>query len=81
MEYKTTDTALASYLIIQGFLPSLIDYSGPRYTFVFTNSAESIHDHASRYVTGLARVDPATYHRVNRKLNRILHNHLQWEDD
>ena len=82
MNFKTSDTALASYLITVGFLPSAIDYSSPpRFTIVFANSAESIQTHASQYVAGLAKVDPATFYRVIRKLTRIFRNRQQWGDD
>jgi len=77
MDYKTTDTPLAAYLITQGYLPISIDYSNPRYVILFQRDTD-ISNHASRYISGFARVDPATFHRVSRKLARILHNQLQW---
>ena len=78
--FTTTDTALASYLITQGFIPDKIDYTQPRYEYSF-NSDSDIRIHASDYITGQARVDPATYNRINRKLNRIVKKGIQWEDD
>ena len=78
--YKTTDTALASYLITQGFLLLAIDYSQPRYDFIF-KPATKIADYATKYVVGTALVDPATFNRVNRKLLRIVRNQIQWGDE
>ncbi len=76
--YKTTDTALATYLITEGFIPTEIDYSKPRYEFVFPNGNSQLQDLASKYITGQARVDPATFARINRALMRLIKNEQQW---
>ena len=82
MEYKTSDTPLAAYLITQGHLPSTIDYSRPpRYEIIFANSADAIRELASEYNAGLTKVEPIAFNRILRKLNRILRNQIQWEDD
>ncbi len=82
MEYKTSDTPLAAYLITQGNLPSAIDYSRPpRYEIIFANSADSIRQLAAEYNAGLATVEPIAFNRILRKLNRILRSQIQWEDD
>ena len=82
MEYKTSDTPLAAYLITQGYLPLAIDYSTPpRYEIIFANASKDIHDLASRYTAGLSRVEPIAFNRILRKLNRILRNQQQWGDE
>lgn len=80
-QYTTTDTALATYLIVEGFTLDKIDYSQPRFEFTFKNATTDIQEHALKYITGKALVDPATYTRVNRKLLRLLKNQQQWEDE
>jgi len=75
--YKTTDTALATYLLIQNFKLVDIDYSNIRYEFYFLN-ATNIIDHAQKYMTGNARVDPSVYQRINRQLARALKQKNQW---
>ena len=80
--YTTTDTIQATYLIIAGFPILSIDYSKPRYEFVFPQDAESkIQEEAMRYITGKALVDPAAFMRVNRKLVRLVKSSIQWEDE
>lgn len=79
--YKTTDTALAAYLITLNHIPQDIDYDKPRFEFTFNQNGESINQLATQYITGNARVDPATYNRVYRKLLRIIRNRLQWSDE
>lgn len=78
--YKTTDTALASYLIASGFVLSVIDYSQPRYEFNFPIS-NKVQEHASQYLIGTALTDPAIFNKVNKKLLRIIHRQIQWEED
>ncbi len=78
--YKTSDTALASYLVASGFGLLSIDYSQPRYEFSFIMSSE-IQDHASKYLIGTALTDPAVFNRINKKLLRIIRNLKQWEED
>lgn len=77
-EYRTSDTALASYLITEGFKLLEIDYSKPRYEFVFQNDSVQLHEHSRLYITSKALVDPATFTRINRKLLRLVKNQLQW---
>ena len=79
-QYKTTDTALASYLVVSGFVLQSIDYSQPRYAFSFIMSPE-IKEHAGKYLIGTALTDPAVFNKINKKLLRILRNQIQWEDD
>lgn len=82
MEYKTTDTPLAAFLVTQGYVPSAIDYSNPpRFEIIFVNTSETINGLASQYTAGLSRVEPITFNRILRKLNRILRNQQQWGDD
>ena len=78
--FKTTDTTLAAYLITQSYILLSIDYSQPRYEFRFIDSSE-ITDCAWQYIAGKALTDPATFNRVNRKLIRIIHKQVQWEED
>jgi hypothetical protein len=80
-DYKTTDTALAAYIITLGHVPRNIDYDQPRFEFTFKSNSVNIDDFATKYITGNALVDPATYNRVYRKLLRIVRNHLQWGEE
>lgn len=80
MPYKTSDTPLAAFLITQGFAPVEIDYSNPpRFLVSFGNGDDTkIRELANQYMSGTARVDPATFHRVTRRLMRLLHDSKQW---
>ncbi len=78
--YRTSDTALASYLITQGFNLRAIDYSLPRFEYGFPMSGE-IQEQATKYIAGQALTEPNTFNRVNRKLLRIISKQLQWEAD
>ena len=78
--FKTSDTALASYLVASGFSLQSIDYSQPRFEFAFPSSP-GIQEHASKYLIGTALIDPAIFNRINKKLLRILRNQIQWEED
>ena len=78
--YKTTDTALASYLVASGFVLQSIDYSQPRFEFSFIASPE-IQEHGSKYLIGTALIDPAVFNKINKKLLRILRNRIQWGED
>ncbi len=78
--YRTSDTALASFLVTQHFFLSSIDYSQPRFEFVFTMS-EQLQAQANNYIVGNALTDPSHYSRVYRKLLRILRKQVQWEED
>lgn len=79
--FSTSDTALATYLICEGYVLEDIDYSQPRYEFRFKNDGPKIQEHVRLYLTSKALVDPATFTRVNRKLTRLLKNQLQWWDE
>ncbi len=77
--FPTTDTALATYLLCEGFTLNLIDYSEhPRYQFIFDDPDSKIPEFARLYLTGQARVDPSTFHRINRKLVSAIKNQYQW---
>ena len=76
--YATTDTSLASYLITCGFALNRIDYSGQRFSFHFEGDYDSIKSQETQYIAGLARVDPATYSRVMRNLQRNISERTQW---
>ena len=78
--YKTSDTALASYLIAADFPLQSIDYSQPRYEFSFPMSLQ-IQEHATRFLIGKALTNPSIFFKVNKKLRRIIHNQRQWEED
>lgn len=75
---KTTDTALASYLITEGLKLVFIDYSGPRYEYTFD---QSIADLAGKYISGHALTDPSDLIKVNKKLLRVIKKRIQWEED
>ena len=78
--FRTSDTALASYLITEGFNLQSINYSQPRYEFVFLKSFE-IQEYASKYLIGNALTDPVVFNKINKKLLRILRHQIQWEED
>ena len=78
--YKTSDTALASYLITENYLLLSIDYEPIRYEFVFPMS-EEIKEQSSKYLIGKARTEPAVFNKINKKLLRIVRNKIQWGDD
>jgi len=74
----TTDTALASYLITEGYQIVNIDYSQLRYEYTFDRP---ISEHSSKYISGNALTDPSDFSRVNKKLIRVISKRVQWEDD
>ena len=78
--FKTSDTALASYLIVSGFRLISIDYSQPRFEFNFPDTSQ-IRELASQYVAGRTLTEPITFDRINKKLLRIIRNQRQWEED
>ncbi|KKN22225.1 hypothetical protein LCGC14_0917260 [marine sediment metagenome] len=80
--YKTSDTALAAFLVTQGFPLDAIDYANPRYEFIFSDGnldVDKIKEAATNYLIGEARVDPAVYNRVLRKLTKIVRVQGRWE--
>ena len=78
--YRTSDTTLATFLVTKQFALLYVDYSKPRFEFVFPES-EQIQDAATKYVSGNALTDPSVFARVNRKLLRIIRKQCQWEED
>lgn len=76
--YQTSDTPLACYLITLGFILDDIDYSHPRFVFTFKEDHNTLQEYELKYIAGKAKVDPATYSRVNRKLMRTIKNLSQW---
>lgn len=79
-QYKTNDSAVASYLIQKGLTPEIIDYSQPDAVIVFANPDKSATTLANNYLTSTANADVATFHRINRALVKIIKRHLQWGD-
>ena len=78
--YKTSDTALASYLITKSYPLLSIDYTLVRFEFIFPMSDE-IKEMASKYIIGKALTDPSVFNKVNKKLLRIVRQQIQWGDD
>ena len=74
----TTDTTLASYLIIEGYKLVGINYSKPRFEYTFDRL---ITESADKYISGRALVDPSDLIRVNKKLLRIIGKRIQWGED
>ncbi len=77
--FKISDTGLATYLILKDFRLLSIDYTPVRFEFAFENSQE-IKDLSDDYIAGRARTDPASFLRVNKKLLRVIHQKIQWEE-
>lgn len=78
--YRTSDTTLAAFLVTAQYVLLYIDYEKPRFEFVFPMS-EQIKEAATKYISGNALTDPFAFARVHRKLLRIIHKQVQWEDD
>jgi len=78
--YRTSDTALASYLISSGFVLQSIDYSQPRFEFLFPDLT-MLRASASDYISGRAMTEPITFNRINKKLLRIVRRQIQWGED
>lgn len=74
----TTDTALASYLVTEGYQIISIDYSQPRFEYTFDRPITEL---AAKYISGNALTDPSDFIRVNKKLLRVIAKRLQWEED
>ncbi|KKM70539.1 hypothetical protein LCGC14_1439780 [marine sediment metagenome] len=79
--FRTSDTALAAFLVTQGFPLSAIDYSSPRYEFVFDGNIDEdlIKEASQNYQTSKALVDPATYNRILKTLLRTVRDRGQWQ--
>ena len=78
--FKTSDTALASFLITERFFLLSIDFSKPRFEFLFPMS-EKIQETANNYLSGNALTDPSAFSRINRKLLRVVRKQVQWDED
>lgn len=78
--YQTSDTPLATFLITSGYSLEGIDYSQPRFEFLFLDSPK-VRELASQYITGRALTEPVAFDRINKKLLRIIRNQRQWEED
>ncbi len=78
IHYTTSDSSLATYLLTEGFELLDIDYSNPRYVYVFNGNIDTLKEYEHKYITSKAKVDPSVYSRVNRKLMRAIKNRLQW---
>ena len=78
--FKTSDTALAAYLITEHFWVLSIDYGKPRYEYLFAMS-EGIQESSNKYLSGNALTDPSSYSRIYRKLLRVIRKQVQWEED
>ena len=78
--YRTSDTPLASFLIISGFPLQGIDYSQPRFEFIFVDTKD-LRELASQYISGRALTEPISFDRINKKLLRIIRNQKQWGED
>ena len=77
--YKTSDTSLASFLITENFYLVGIDYNAPRYEYLF-RMADNIQEYANNYLSGNAMTNPSAFSRVNKKLLRVIHRRVQWEE-
>jgi len=78
--FKTTDTALATFLIVKDCELVAIDYSAPRYEYQFKDTV-SIRELSQAYIIGRGFADASTLIRVNKKLLRLIHRQRQWKDD
>lgn len=76
--YHTSDSALATYLLIKGYSIFQIDYSQSRYEYVFNGELPTIQEQVNLYLSGNAMVDPSGYARINRKLMRTVKTQSQW---
>ena len=73
-QYETADSALAAYLLLQGFPEPDIRMDSGRYVFCFTDPDNDIQPHVRSYNTGTAIGNiPLFYRNYKRILNRIHH--------
>ena len=79
--FRTSDTALAAFLVTQSFPLNAIDYSSPRFEFVFDGNIDEdlIKEASQNYQTSKALVDPATYNRILKTLLRAVRDRGQWQ--
>ncbi len=78
--YKTSDTTLACFLITERFYLTAINYNQPRYEYLFPMS-DKIQELANNFLSGNALTDPSDFSRINKKLMRVIHKQVQWEED
>ena len=78
--YRTSDSALATYLILKGYSINLIDYTQPRFDYVFNGEVSSIQEQVTIYLSGNALVDPSGFFKINRRLMRVVKSQSQWGD-
>lgn len=77
--YPTSDTSLAGYLYCMGFPIVDIDYSEPRAVILFKEDNASIREYERLFYTDQAKVTPATFSRIVKRLNVIIRNKSTWE--
>lgn len=78
--YRTSDTSLASFLITEHLFLISIDYTQPRFVYLFQES-DSLREAANNYLSGNALTDPSAFSRVNKKLMRVIRKQCQWGED
>ena len=78
--FKTTDTALSTFLLVKDCILIEIDYNQPRYEYQFQDTPE-LRDLVHSYLISKGFADANTLIRINKKLLRIIHNKQQWGDD
>ena len=85
--YSTDDTQLATYLYLQGFKITDIDYSDPqRAKFVFhqngdeSNDINKLHEHAYLFRTMKTKVEPSDYIKKYRRLCSIVRRQAEWHE-
>ena len=79
-DFSTTDTALATFLIVSGHSVKIIDYAQPRFEFTFPHT-DGIRELANKYITGQALIEPNAFNRINKKVLRLIAKRIQWEED
>lgn len=78
--YRTSDTSLGAYLVTVQFALLYVDYTKPRFEFVFPDLTE-IQTAATNFLSGNAQCEPSSLIRVHRKLLRMVRKQCQWEED
>lgn len=66
--YKTSDTAIAAYLISSGFLAYEIDRSDTKAVFIFSNSNKELETKVLAYSSGVAIGNIPAFFRTYRFL-------------
>jgi hypothetical protein len=81
-KFSTTETALAAYLISEGFELSHIDYTESQYAYFFKESPnKDINFHTVQYMSNKAQSDPKVILATNKKLLRIIRRQIQWDEE